>query len=96
MQNFTFYNPVKIYFGKGEIVQLKNAIPKNKKIPARPAMIKIFLLLIPSFPRRGWGWFGGQAKNKKPHPTINTPNAAQSGNGKYEPAPTPRTKNKQE
>lgn len=32
MQNFIFHNPVKIYFGKGEITQLKNALPKNKKI----------------------------------------------------------------
>lgn len=32
MQNFILYNPVKIYFGKGEIAQLKNALPKNKKI----------------------------------------------------------------
>lgn len=32
MHNFTFYNPVKILFGKGQISQLSNLISPNKKI----------------------------------------------------------------
>lgn len=32
MQNFTFYNPVKIYFGKDQIAALNEAIPKGKTI----------------------------------------------------------------
>lgn len=33
MQNFIFHNPVKIYFGKGEIIQLKNTISsKDRRI----------------------------------------------------------------
>jgi NADP-dependent alcohol dehydrogenase len=32
MQNFIFYNPVKIYFGRGEIEQIKNEIPKKTKV----------------------------------------------------------------
>ena len=30
MQNFIFHNPVKIYFGQGQIAQLREAIPPNK------------------------------------------------------------------
>jgi NADP-dependent alcohol dehydrogenase len=32
MNNFTFHNPVKIIFGKNQIAQLSNEIPKDKKI----------------------------------------------------------------
>lgn len=32
MNNFEFYNPTKIIFGKGEITKLKNEIPKESKI----------------------------------------------------------------
>jgi len=32
MDNFTFYNPVKIYFGKGQITTLKDAIPKQSRV----------------------------------------------------------------
>ena len=32
MENFTFYNPVKIIFGKGQIAQLSNEISKDKKV----------------------------------------------------------------
>ncbi len=32
MDNFIYYNPCKIYFGKGEIVKLKTAIAQHKKI----------------------------------------------------------------
>ncbi|MGC8829493.1 MAG: iron-containing alcohol dehydrogenase [Verrucomicrobiia bacterium] len=32
MNNFTYYNPVKIVFGKGEIAQLSKLIPSGKKI----------------------------------------------------------------
>ena len=32
MNNFEFYNPVKIIFGKGEIKKLETLIPKDKKI----------------------------------------------------------------
>lgn len=32
MNNFEFYNPVKICFGKGEIAKLSNLVPKNEKI----------------------------------------------------------------
>lgn len=32
MQNFEYYNPVRIFFGKGEIAKLSNAISKDKKI----------------------------------------------------------------
>lgn len=32
MNNFTFYNPVKVVFGKGTISQLTELLPKNKKI----------------------------------------------------------------
>ncbi len=32
MENFNFYNPVKIIFGKGKIVELPNNIPPNSKI----------------------------------------------------------------
>lgn len=32
MENFDFYNPVKIYFGKGQIDRLKEFIPADKKI----------------------------------------------------------------
>lgn len=32
MHNFTFYNPVKIFFGKGQISQLANVVPANKKV----------------------------------------------------------------
>lgn len=31
MNNFEFYNPVKIIFGKGQIQSLSNLVPKNKK-----------------------------------------------------------------
>lgn len=32
MQNFIFHNPVTIFFGKGEIAQLKNTLPKDQRI----------------------------------------------------------------
>ncbi|MFD2515476.1 iron-containing alcohol dehydrogenase [Pontibacter locisalis] len=32
MNNFTFYNPVKILFGKGQIASIKNEIPANARI----------------------------------------------------------------
>lgn len=32
MQNFTFQNPVKILFGKGQIAELKNEVPKNARV----------------------------------------------------------------
>ena len=32
MFDFTFYNPVKIFFGKGQIAELENAISKDKNI----------------------------------------------------------------
>lgn len=32
MQNFQFHNPTKIVFGKGQIKELSNLLPKNKKI----------------------------------------------------------------
>ncbi len=32
MENFDFYNPVKIFFGKGKIAELGQHIPKNAKI----------------------------------------------------------------
>jgi NADP-dependent alcohol dehydrogenase len=32
MQNFEYYNPVKIFFGKGEIAKVSQAIEKNKKV----------------------------------------------------------------
>jgi NADP-dependent alcohol dehydrogenase len=32
MQNFEFYNPVKICFGKGEIARLSDSLPKGEKI----------------------------------------------------------------
>lgn len=32
MNNFEFYNPVKVVFGKGQMEQLSNLIPKEKKI----------------------------------------------------------------
>jgi NADP-dependent alcohol dehydrogenase len=32
MNNFTFYNPVKIIFGKGQIAQLSKQIPANARI----------------------------------------------------------------
>ncbi|MED7818875.1 MULTISPECIES: iron-containing alcohol dehydrogenase [unclassified Francisella] len=32
MQNFEYYNPVRIFFGKGEIAKLSDAISKDKKI----------------------------------------------------------------
>lgn len=32
MNNFTFYNPVKIRFGEGQIANLKEVLPRNKKI----------------------------------------------------------------
>ena len=32
MNNFEFYNPTKIIFGKGEIAKLKNEIPKEAKV----------------------------------------------------------------
>lgn len=32
MNNFEFYNPTKILFGKGEIAKLKNELPKEAKI----------------------------------------------------------------
>ena len=32
MQNFVYYNPVKIVFGKGTIKELSNLIPKNLKV----------------------------------------------------------------
>lgn len=32
MNNFTFYNPVKILFGKGQIANLRGEIPENAKI----------------------------------------------------------------
>lgn len=32
MRNFEFYNPVRIYFGKGEIVQLSKLVPKGANI----------------------------------------------------------------
>lgn len=32
VENFTFYNPVKIYFGKGQVAQLREEIPRNKKV----------------------------------------------------------------
>ncbi|AIT08733.1 aldehyde reductase [Candidatus Francisella endociliophora] len=32
MQNFEYYNPVKIFFGKGEIVKLSEAISKDDKV----------------------------------------------------------------
>ena len=32
MQNFEYYYPVKIFFGKGKIVKLAEAISKDKKI----------------------------------------------------------------
>ncbi|ASG68048.1 NADH-dependent alcohol dehydrogenase [Francisella halioticida] len=32
MQNFEYYNPVKIFFGKGEIAKVAEAISKDKKI----------------------------------------------------------------
>ncbi|OGT08604.1 MAG: aldehyde reductase [Gammaproteobacteria bacterium GWE2_37_16] len=32
MQNFIFYNPVKIYFGKGQIAALAGVLPKNSRI----------------------------------------------------------------
>jgi len=32
MNNFEFYNPVRIVFGKGEISALKGLVPKDKKV----------------------------------------------------------------
>ncbi|MGL4687807.1 MAG: iron-containing alcohol dehydrogenase, partial [Fusobacteriaceae bacterium] len=32
MNNFTFYNPTKIIFGKGELKQLDSVVPKNSKV----------------------------------------------------------------
>ncbi|MGL5122775.1 MAG: iron-containing alcohol dehydrogenase [Fusobacteriaceae bacterium] len=32
MNNFTFYNPTKIIFGKGELTQLDSLVPKNSKV----------------------------------------------------------------
>src|SRR5208283_1035518 len=32
MQNFTWYNPVKIIFGKGTITQLKDLVPQDGRI----------------------------------------------------------------
>ncbi|MGL6064015.1 MAG: iron-containing alcohol dehydrogenase [Fusobacteriaceae bacterium] len=32
MNNFTFYNPTKIIFGKGELKQLDSLVPKNSKV----------------------------------------------------------------
>ena len=32
MENFIYYNPTRIYFGEGEIAQLKNAITKEAKV----------------------------------------------------------------
>ncbi len=32
MQNFTFYNPTKLIFGKGQIARLKDLIPADKRI----------------------------------------------------------------
>ncbi|MBP1599804.1 MAG: NADPH-dependent aldehyde reductase, partial [Acidobacteria bacterium] len=32
MQNFTFYNPVKVVFGKGSIKQLATLVPANQKV----------------------------------------------------------------
>ena len=32
MQNFEYYNPVKIFFGEGEISKLSQAIPADKKV----------------------------------------------------------------
>lgn len=32
MQNFIFYNPVRIYFGQGEIKQIANEIPEKTKV----------------------------------------------------------------
>lgn len=32
MDNFTFQNPTKLVFGKGEVKQLSTLIPKDKKI----------------------------------------------------------------
>jgi len=32
MENFTFYNPVRIHFGRGQIATLKNEIPLDKRI----------------------------------------------------------------
>ena len=32
MKNFMYYNPVKIIFGKGELIKLKENIEKDKKV----------------------------------------------------------------
>lgn len=32
MLNFTYYNPVTIYFGAGQIEKIKNEIPKNARV----------------------------------------------------------------
>jgi len=32
MQNFVFHNPVKIFFGQGQIAEIKNAIPSTKRV----------------------------------------------------------------
>ena len=32
MQNFEFYNPVKIVFGKEQIKQLETLVPQRKKV----------------------------------------------------------------
>ena len=32
MENFIYYNPTRIYFGKGQITQLSDAIAKNQKV----------------------------------------------------------------
>ena len=32
MENFEFYNPVKVIFGKGQLAKLSTLIPKEKKV----------------------------------------------------------------
>ena len=68
MNNFTFYNPTKIFFGKDQIRKLNHEIPKDAKVlllygGGSIKQYGVFDRVVEALGDRQWGEFGGIEAN---------------------------------